>query len=135
MSPGAFVMLKSIDVLISLSVVMLVCSMAVTALTQAISNLINSRGMALKKGIQSLINHLDPALEQQAAGAIADAVLRSPLITDAAGRLGTVIHRDEFTLMLMRLASQPNTPGLDSKVQDDIKALLRKNGIQTAPRS
>jgi hypothetical protein len=41
-----------------------------------------------------------------------------------------VIHRDEFTLMLMRLASQESVPRLDAKVQDNIKALLQKNGIQ-----
>jgi hypothetical protein len=112
-------MLKSIDVLIGISVVMLIVSMVVTVLTQFITSTFNVHGISLRRGLRDLILHLGPAVTNDMADEIADAVLRHPLvggppkILSLIGfgekcRLGTVIHRDELTRTLMELAS-PNS--------------------------
>ena len=55
-------MLKSVDVLIGLTVVLLALSMAVTVITQSITALLNSRGRHLRRGLTDLLQQLDPAL-------------------------------------------------------------------------
>ena len=60
-------MLKSLDVLIGLVVVLLALSMAVTVITQAITTILNSRGKHLKRGLQDLLQQLDPALRRRSA--------------------------------------------------------------------
>ena len=55
-------MLKTIDVLLGLSVVMLVASMAVTVLTQFVTSLPNSRGKHLARGLGDLLQQIDPQL-------------------------------------------------------------------------
>ena len=51
-------MLKSIDVLLGLSVVMLMVSLVVTVLTQAITNLLQTRGKNLLDGIAGLLRQI-----------------------------------------------------------------------------
>jgi len=84
-------MLKSLDVLIGLTVILLVLSMGVTMLTQFVTTVLNSRGRHLKRGLVDLLNQLDAGLGQKAgsaqqsiAGRIADAVLTHPLISSTA---------------------------------------------------
>src|SRR5713226_7190062 len=98
-------MLKTIDVLIGLSVVMLIVSMAVTVLTHFATSVLNSRGRNLLKGLAGLLQQIDPALPQAVATEIVTKVLKHPLIAQAGGRLGTVIHREELTHLLLELAS------------------------------
>ena len=81
-------MLKTLDVLIGLTVVMLVLSMGVTMLTQFVTTMLNSRGRHLKRGLVDLLNQIDPALKQKIgtatesmAGRVAEAVLTHPLIS------------------------------------------------------
>ena len=57
-------MLKSLDVVIGLTVVLLALSMAVTVITQAITTVINSRGRHLRRGLTDLLQQLDPALNE-----------------------------------------------------------------------
>jgi len=52
-------MLKSVDILIGLSVVMLVASMAVTLLTQFVITTLNTRGSHLMRGLRDLLQQLD----------------------------------------------------------------------------
>ena len=120
-------MLKSLDVLIGLSVIMLALSMAVTMITQFTTTVLNSRGRHLKRGLADLLSQLDPALRGRIAADLAHAVLTHPLVSNTNGGLGPVIHREEFTKLLLQLA------GSDSSLQDDAKAALqvalRNNGI------
>jgi hypothetical protein len=51
-------MLKSLDILIGLSVVMLIVSMAVTLINQAILNVIAARGRCLRTGLADLRKQL-----------------------------------------------------------------------------
>jgi len=127
-------MLKTLDVLIGLTVIMLVLSMGVTMLTQFVTTVLNSRGRHLKRGVVDLLNQIDPALKQKSgtsaeslAGRIADAVLTHPLISASGRRLGTVVHREELTRLLLYLADDSAT--LEQAAKTELKQVLARNGI------
>jgi hypothetical protein len=127
-------MLKTLDVLIGLTVIMLVLSMGVTMLTQFVTTVLNSRGRHLKRGVVDLLNQIDPALKQKAgaaaesvAGRIADAVLTHPLISASGRRLGTVVHREELTRLLLYLADDSAT--LEQHAKAELRQVLARNGI------
>ena len=127
-------MLKSLDVLIGLIVILLALSMGVTMLTQFVTAVLNSRGRHLRRGIMDLLNQIDPALAKKAAaaedsfaGRIADAVLTHPLISATGRRLGTVVHREELTRLLLYLADDSSTLEQDAKAE--LNKVLVKNGI------
>jgi len=119
--------LKSLDVLIGLTVIMLALSMAVTMMTQFTTTVFNSRGRHLKRGLTDLLSQLDPALRGAVAADLAHALLTHPLVSNTRGGLGSVIHREEFTKLLLQLA------GTDSSLSDTAKGALltalRNNGI------
>ncbi len=122
-------MLKSIDILIGISLVMLLASLVVTALTEFVTNLWNSRGRHLLQGIADLLQQIDPNLERALATKIAAAVLTHPLIRDVAGRYGTVIQREELTKILLELAADDGPQKLDDTVRQRLAQALSKNGI------
>lgn len=132
-------MLKTIDVLLGLSVVMLIASMVVTVLTQFVTNLANTRGKHLARGLADLLQQIDPALQRDIADKVAITVLTHPMISHLRSipllgvKLGDTIHREEFTAMLLDL-SQGQNFGLDDNVftpavQTALFELLKKNGI------
>jgi hypothetical protein len=127
-------MLKTLDVLIGLTVIMLVLSMGVTMLTQFVTTVLNSRGRHLKRGLIDLLNQIDPALKQKIgtatesmAGRVADAVLTHPLISSTGRRLGTVVHREELTRLLLYLVDDSAT--LEREVKTELRQVLARNGI------
>jgi hypothetical protein len=127
-------MLKSLDVLIGLTVIMLALSMGVTMLTQFATTVLNSRGRHLKRGIMDLLNQIDPALARKAGAAeeslaskVADAVLTHPLISATGRRLGTVVHREELTRLLLWLTDDSAELAPDAKAE--LKQVLARNGI------
>ena len=127
-------MLKSLDVLIGLTVIMLALSMGVTMLTQFATAVLNSRGRHLKRGIMDLLNQIDPALARKAAAGeeslaskVADAVLTHPLISATGRRLGTVVHREELTRLLLWLTDDSAELAPDAKAE--LKQVLARNGI------
>lgn len=120
--------MKSIDILIGAVSVVLLFSMAVTVLTGAIAGLLNLRGVQLRKGITDLLTHLDASVNPDVAKQIASAVLKHPLISDSVKRLGTVIHRDELTTLLMDLAAG-NSAGMTQVATTALTTALRNNGI------
>ncbi len=117
-------MLQSLDVLVGFATIMLLFSMIVTALTQYITVMINSRGRQLRNGIMQLMQQLHPdfAEDSDFAKKIADTVLQHPLISRSSWfgkiapglKLGTVIQREELTRLLMDLASGQGAAKLDS---------------------
>jgi hypothetical protein len=119
--------LKSLDVLIGLTAIMLALSMAVTMMTQFTTTVFNSRGRHLKRGLADLLGQLDPALRGVVAADLAHAVLTHPLVSNTRGGPGSVIHREEFTKLLLQLA------GTHSSLRDEARAALqialRNNGI------
>lgn len=121
-------MLKTLDILIGGVTVLLVFSMAVTVITQAVNSLLNRKGKYLKAGLATLLQQLgipqkDYALE------IAEEVLKSPLIANVRGGLGEVIHREEFTKLVLDLASGQGSTTLSSDALKALQSALQANGI------
>jgi hypothetical protein len=147
-------MLKSLDILIGLTIVLLALSMAVTLITQSITSILNSRGRHLKRGLVDLLQQLDPALTETLSRTVATSILTHPLVSGsntpvAAGtpaddlksmasrlrrriggpRLGNVVHREEFTKLLLALAAGQGTGQLENTAKDALKAALEANGV------
>ena len=107
-------MLKTVDVLIGLTVVMLLASLIVTVLTQFITSVCNSRGRHLLHGVADLLQQVAPGVEREAAGKISAAVLTHPMIRAAGGRYGDVIQRGELTKILLELAADNGPQKLEA---------------------
>ncbi len=122
-------MLKTIDVLIGLSVVMLLMSMIVTVMTQAVTTLLSSRGKHLLQGIADILQQVDPTMKREIAERISRAVLSHPLIADGTGRIGSVIHREELTKLLLELASSDGPKKLDQNLKDALQGALVNTGV------
>jgi len=122
-------MLKTLDILIGVATVMLLFSMAVTIVTQFVANLLQSRGKNLLEGLTGLLKQIDPNLPAEAANKIAETVLKHPLVAEANGKLGEVIHREEFTTLLMGLAAGEGAATLDAVSKTALADMLAKNGV------
>jgi hypothetical protein len=118
---------KSLDVLIGLAVIMLALSMAVTMMTQFVTTVLNSRGRHLRKGLADLLGQLDPALRDKIANEVATAILTHPLVSNTLGGLGPVVHRDEFTKLLLQLTDDKSS--LQSEAKATLLKALQDNGI------
>jgi hypothetical protein len=123
-------MLKTLDILIGVATVMLLFSMVVTIITQFVISALQSRGRNLKNGLAGLLKQLDPTVGEQLADEISAALLKHPLTAGRLGALGTVIHREEFTTLLMELASGQSINQISGKAKNALNQLLKNNGIQ-----
>jgi hypothetical protein len=142
--------LKSLDIVIGLTVVLLALSMAVTVITQALTTLINSRGRHLRRGLADLLQQLDPALTEAVSKRIATGILTHPLVSGSTApfaatgdhtlpgklrrmaggpRLGNVVHREEFTKLLMAAATGQSTVPLSQEATAALSTALANNGI------
>jgi hypothetical protein len=122
-------MLKSLDVILELTVIMLVASMAVTVLTQIYVGIRNTRGAHLRAGLVDLLKQIDPMFTAQIAGEIASAILQHPLVHESANRLGTLVHRDEFTHLLMEVAAGNGAGALKEETRIVLIRALAANGV------
>jgi hypothetical protein len=127
-------MLKTIDILLGITVVMLIVSMAVTVLTQLITDLANTRGKHLSRGLVDLLRQIDPSLSREMAEQVSRAVLTHPMISHVGQRLGATIHREEFTKLLLDIASGQTPRDDKNRLSDPAKQILakmlEKNGIE-----
>ena len=102
--------------------------MAVTVITQFITTAVNSRGRHLRRGLVDLLGLLDPTLKGEVAADIATTVLTHPLVSATRKRLGPVVHREEFTKLLLHLAA-----GDDERCQkaacESLKGVLQAHGV------
>src|SRR5262245_54636493 len=121
-------MLKSIDVLIGFTVIMLALSMAVTVVTQFITSAVNTRGRHLKRGLADMLGQLSPELKGAVGAAVAKTILTHPLVSGASSRLGSIVHREEFTKLLMQLADDTAHP-LEDTAREALKKALAANGV------
>jgi len=121
--------IKSIDILLGLTLVMLVASMAVTVLTQIWTTFFNMRGKHLRDGLIDLLNQLHCSLTPTDTKAIAEHLLRHPLIRDGANRLGSLIHRDELTRLLLESAAGQGTHVLEASARQALVKALAHNGV------
>lgn len=122
-------MLKTVDIFIGLSLVMLLVSMIVTVITQIATNLLNSRGKHLLVGVADMLEQLHPGITRNLATEIADAALRNPLVSSANGGLGNVIHREELTKLLLELGAGDGCKRLSGQAQQALQRALVDGGI------
>jgi hypothetical protein len=122
-------MLKTLDVLIGVTTVLLLFSMAATVITQALSNMGGTRGRHLRAGLTGLLQQLGIP-DGDYAKQIADSLLRHPLIAAGKGKLGTVIHREEFTKLLLDLASGTGATKLVGDAAPALQTALADGGIK-----
>ena len=121
-------MLKTIDLLIGATTVLLLFSMAVTVITQTLTSVGGRRGRQLRAGLTDLLQHLG-IHTAECAKAIATSVLIHPMIREGNRKLGTVIHREEFTKLLLDLASGEGAQKLEGESLDALKKVLADGGI------
>lgn len=128
-------MLRSLDILIGLSVVMLVVSMAVTLVTQFFLTLVAARGRHLLNGLSDLLQQLHPGASRLDAQAVARLVLTSPAVRGMGvgpWGLGDVVHREELTKLLLDLAAGNLTRTLsaaETQAVDQLKQAMANAGI------
>jgi hypothetical protein len=122
-------LLKSLDLILDLTVVMLVASMAVTVLTQIYTGLRNTRGAHLRSGLTDLLKQIDPSITAAIAQEVAGAILAHPLVHDSDKRLGSLVHRDEFTHLLMEIAAGRGAQALHQETRSVLIRALEANGI------
>ena len=121
-------MLKTLDILIGATTVLLVFSMAVTVITQTLTAAFGRRGKHLMEGISGLLLQLGIDTQNH-ADQIATALLKHPLIAGVNGRLGTVIQREELTKLLMDLASGTGPSDLGADAKAALNKMLNANGV------
>jgi hypothetical protein len=125
-------MLKSIDVLIGLTVVMLVGSLAAMLITQVLIELGQLRSRHLRAGLTDLVVQLHPATTRADAERIATAVLKHRLVRVSDTRMGTVVRREDLVTFLMEMAAPApagREDGLSDGARTALNTLLRENGI------
>jgi len=124
-------MLKSLDILIGFSGIMLLLSVAVAVLTQFLTGSLEWRARHLVKGIITILNQIDPKMSPFCARQIAKAVLRHPLVARDGRKLGTVIQREELTQILLELAAEiePGGKALDEYARSTLKRALGASGV------
>ena len=121
-------MLKTLDILIGATTVVLLFSMGVTVVTQALTTFFQRRGRHLKAGLANLLQQLGIPT-RQCAEDIADHILRHPMIADGKGNLGTVVKREEFVKLLLDFASGEGMSTLSEDSRNALLAVMQKNGI------
>jgi len=97
---------KTFDVLLGIATIMLLLSLAVTAITHYLVSLLNLRGRHLKRGLATLIAGLDERLAPPHGGALANAILTDPSVCETAGRLGSFLHRAQLTRLCLGMAAE-----------------------------
>ena len=122
-------MLKTIDIFIGLALIMLLISMIVTVITQIVTNLLNTRGKYLLNGVADILEQLHPGITRQIAEEIAGVALRNPLVSNANGRLGNVVHREELSKLLLDLGAGDGPMQLSEQAKEALRTALIENGI------
>jgi len=122
-------------VLIGFAAILLLVSLAVTALVQTVTTMLTWRSRNLVHGVVAILNQLDPQMPPYCARQIATAVLR-PLIARAEGGRATVLQREELTCILLELAAgrEPGGKSLDDVARSVLKKPSRITASPIPPR-
>ena len=121
-------MLKTVDVLIGVTTVLLLFSMAVTVITQLLTSLGGRRARHLRNGLADLLQQLGIPT-RDCAKEIAQNLLKHPVIAEGKWRMGTVIHREEFTKLLLDFATGTGAKKIGEDSRDTLKQVLADGGI------
>jgi hypothetical protein len=124
-------MLKSLDLVIGATTVLLLFSMAVTAVTQIVSEALERRGKHLQMGLTDLLQQLGIS-DRGHAAYIAEQLLLHPLVAGPGRKLGNVIFREEFTKLLLDFAGNQGIRNLKSDARDALSLMLQANGVNNA---
>ena len=125
-------MLKTLDILLGLSVVMLMVSLIVTVITEAVTSLLQMRGKHLLEGVIGLLKQVDREFPEHVVDAVGTAILTHPLIRSKGCRFGTVIHREELTKLVLELAAEEGPQHLKTEILTELRDMLARNGITDA---
>jgi hypothetical protein len=104
-------MLQHFDTVMAFAAVMLGVSILVTVFTQMINAVLGLRGRSLLWGLETLLKTADPNFKEHAR-AIADKILRHPLLSHTAKRRATAIRKEELVPLLEEVVSQEETPAV-----------------------
>jgi hypothetical protein len=127
-------MLKTLDILIGATTVLLLFSMAVTVITQTVTSFFNRRGKQLLAGVASLLQHLGVST-RDVAEKIAKALLSHPTLSTVEGKIATIIHRGEFTTLLMDIAGGQGLVDLEPTALSELQKMLAANGVSNPGQS
>src|SRR6266404_6715764 len=76
-------MLKQLDTLIGFAVVMSVVCLLITIITQMISSALGLRGKNLADALATMIQQIDPQIDQKVRAQLIEHVLTNPVISDS----------------------------------------------------
>src|SRR6267154_1495759 len=134
-------MLQQLDIAIAFVVLMLILSLLVTAIVQAISAVLDLRGRNLARALADLFKQMDPSLRAKAgenfrnwlahpftrettlATQLADAVATHPILAHTFTR-AKAVRKDELLDVLKDLCSDNPNGAIDATVQTKLKAML-----------
>jgi hypothetical protein len=122
---NTFMTLNNLDTVIAFAVVMLLLSLLVTALVQAVIATLGLRGSNLVDGVSRLLRQADPAFDKQIAKEISKKVLKHPSVAQTFRRATTAISKDELIKLLNDVAGHP-PPGLSPTAVKHLKDYLAK---------
>lgn len=114
-------MLKNLDIVLAFAALMLVLSLIITTVVQAVVSLTGLRGMNLVGGVGRLFQQLDPAFNKQIADEISRKLLSHPAVSRSFGRVTQAISKEEF----IRLANDLVT-GNQVQLTAEAKEALRR---------
>jgi len=126
---------KTFDLLLGIATVMLLLSLAVTAITHYLVGLANLRGRHLRAGLASLLERLDARIGPRHATALARTMLTDPLVSETAGRMASFVHRAQFTRFCLAIASEAapgdteNEPQTYASAAEALYWTLRAHGV------
>ncbi|MDZ7345060.1 MAG: hypothetical protein ONA90_11175, partial [candidate division KSB1 bacterium] len=102
-------MLQHVDTVLAFAAVMLGVSVLVTILTQLINAVLGLRGRSLLWGVETLLIQADPNFKAHAR-AIAEKILRHPLLSHTARQRATAIRKQELIPLLEEVMSEEGAP-------------------------
>jgi hypothetical protein len=127
-------MLKQLDVLIGFAVVMSIVSMLIMVINQMVLSGLQLRGKQLMDALEAMFKTLKPDLGEKAK-ALAEAVLRHPVISDSAKSgdkrgLASAIRPEELLAILKKLEASADDPDKwigNKTLKHADEALVRKD--------
>jgi hypothetical protein len=114
-------MLKNLDVVLAFAALMLILSLIVTTVVQALVGLLGLRGRNLLGGVSRLFQQFDPAFTTEISEEISRKLLGHPAVARTFGRATQAISKEELIRLANHLATASN-----SELTGEAKKVLRE---------
>lgn len=121
-------MLRHLDTVLGFSLVMLLLSLLVTTLVQAVIVLLNLRGWHLARGLARLFVQVWPDLDRATAGKIARAVLKHPAVAHTFNRATSAVGKEELVQLVEDLVANPLVR-LEPTVREALRDCLGRSSL------